>query len=512
MLPEAGQGALALQVRAGEEQLVARVDDAETRSRVEAERRCVALIGGGCLAPVAAFHDGVTSDGADRSRRRQLDRAPLRSRPGGASRPSSSPPRTDEAREDRRHAAGRARRKTLVSRLERLGHEVDALPADRDRAARRRADRRRGLRLGRRHERERRPGASAPRARRRCRGSQRSALRQRRRSARPTWCRPSRRRKACSPSCRVLPGVCSSRPLKERGACCRTRSGPTSSCSTEPVSCDPTQLPVADLYVLASASAARALGALRPGGLRSSRSARRRRGRHGGSGLDVVAEAAEHSTAGIAAAVAALRAGRLANDGVGLVDSRTTVFITFLTDFGLQDDFVGTCHGVIKRLAPDAQIIDITHGIPPQAVLQGALVLANTLPYMPRGSAPRGGRPGRGRSPAGPRSCATPTAAASSARTTGLLLPAAERAGIADAHELANPAYALESISRTFHGRDLFAPAAAHLARGVPIAELGPPIDPEALVRLDLPEPSFAEGSSTRRRCTSTASATSPST
>jgi len=60
MLPEAGQGALALQVRAGEEHLVASVDDAETRRRVEAERRCVALVGGGCLAPVAAHHDGTT--------------------------------------------------------------------------------------------------------------------------------------------------------------------------------------------------------------------------------------------------------------------------------------------------------------------------------------------------------------------------------------------------------------------------------------------------------------------
>jgi hydroxymethylbilane synthase len=59
MLPEAGQGALALQVRAGEEQLVARADDPETRRRVEAERRCVALVGGGCLAPVAAHHDGA---------------------------------------------------------------------------------------------------------------------------------------------------------------------------------------------------------------------------------------------------------------------------------------------------------------------------------------------------------------------------------------------------------------------------------------------------------------------
>src|SRR2546430_9501515 len=62
-----------------------------------------------------------------------------------------------------------------------------------------------------------------------------------------------------------------------------------------------------------------------------------------------------------------------------------STFITFLTDFGLQDDFVGTCHGVIKRIAPEAQIIDITHGIEPQRVLQGALVLRNTLPYMPSG-------------------------------------------------------------------------------------------------------------------------------
>jgi hydroxymethylbilane synthase len=60
VLPEAGQGTLALQVRAGEEHLVTPVDDAETRARVEAERRCVALIGGGCLAPVAAYHDGFT--------------------------------------------------------------------------------------------------------------------------------------------------------------------------------------------------------------------------------------------------------------------------------------------------------------------------------------------------------------------------------------------------------------------------------------------------------------------
>lgn len=164
-------------------------------------------------------------------------------------------------------------------------------------------------------------------------------------------------------------------------------------------------------------------------------------------------------------------------------------FITFLTDFGLRDDFVGTCHGVIKRIAPDVQIIDITHGIPRQRVLQGALVLANTVPYMPEGVHLAVVDPGVG----GNRRALIVRDAAGGLYVgpdNGLLVPAAEkRGGIADARELANPAYALASVSRTFHGRDLFAPAAAHLALGVEIEELGPPVDPEALVRLDLPEP-----------------------
>ena len=174
-------------------------------------------------------------------------------------------------------------------------------------------------------------------------------------------------------------------------------------------------------------------------------------------------------------------------------------FITFLTDFGLQDDFVGTCHGVMKRIAPDVEIIDITHGIAPQAVLQGALTLANTLPFMPEGvhlavvDPGVGGsrralalRDAQGRIHVGP--------------DNGLLIPAADRmGGIAEAHELTNPAYALESVSRTFHGRDLFSPAAAHLALGVPLAELGPPIAPDALARLDLPQP---EVGSSRIHCT----------
>jgi S-adenosylmethionine hydrolase len=162
------------------------------------------------------------------------------------------------------------------------------------------------------------------------------------------------------------------------------------------------------------------------------------------------------------------------------------VFVTFLSDFGLKDGFVGTCHGVIKSIAPEAQIIDITHGIPPQAVLQGALVLANTVPYMPPGvhlaivdpgvGGPRRSvalQDGDGRLYVGP--------------DNGLLLPAADEAGVTAAHEIVNPVYALQSISRTFHGRDLFSPAAAHLAKGVPLEELGPPLDPDALVRVELP-------------------------
>ena len=165
------------------------------------------------------------------------------------------------------------------------------------------------------------------------------------------------------------------------------------------------------------------------------------------------------------------------------------MFVTFLSDFGLQDDFVGTCHGVIKRIAPDAEIIDITHGIPPQQVLQGALVLANTLPYMPAGVHLAVVDPGVG---GARRALALHDAEGRHyvGPDNGLLLPAADRfGGVATAHELANPDYALQPVSRTFHGRDLFAPAAAHLARGVPLSDLGPPIAVDALVRLDVPEP-----------------------
>ena len=132
-------------------------------------------------------------------------------------------------------------------------------------------------------------------------------------------------------------------------------------------------------------------------------------------------------------------------------------------------------------------MIDITHGIPPQHVLQGALVLANTLPYMPSGvhvavvdpgvggaRKPVALRGGDGRLYVGP--------------DNGLLLVAADSlGGIEEAVEIANEDYMLTPVSRTFHGRDIFSPAGAHLAAGVELRELGPVLDPATLARLELP-------------------------
>ena len=162
--------------------------------------------------------------------------------------------------------------------------------------------------------------------------------------------------------------------------------------------------------------------------------------------------------------------------------------ITFLTDFGLQDDFVGTCHGVIAGIAPDARIIDVTHGIEPQAVLQGALVLRNTTRYQPVGVHLAVVDPGVG----GDRravAVATADGRLFVGPDNGLLTLTADELGIDAAHELTSERHRLPEVSRTFHARDVFAPAAAHLAAGVALAELGPPLDPGELVRIDLPDP-----------------------
>ena len=443
------------------------IDDPETHARVEAERRCVALIGGGCLAPVAAHHDGDTPDGADRRRGRLLDRAPLGARSG---------------RSRGRAAAARAM-KIVVTRPD--GQEQDLVAQARARSG---------------HEVVHCPliaieplgdepidvsaydwvvVTSANGARellRRAAG-------------------PMPRVAAIGPATAdvlggadLVPSVATQEGLlaelpRPAGRVLFAAAEGARTLLPDELGADvvllyrtrelrPKELPAADLVVLTSASSARALAALTTGlpvvsiGPETSRAARdgRAAGRRGGvAALERRPRRSRRRPA---------RRHRLASANV--VDSAEPVFITFLTDFGLQDDFVGTCHGVIKRIAPETQIIDITHGIPAQAVLQGALVLANTLPYMPVGvhlavvdpgvgshRRPLALRDGEGRLYVGP--------------DNGLLVPAAERAGITDAHELANPSYALETISRTFHGRDLFAPAAAHLSRGVRDRRARPP-------------------------------------
>jgi S-adenosyl-L-methionine hydrolase (adenosine-forming) len=162
--------------------------------------------------------------------------------------------------------------------------------------------------------------------------------------------------------------------------------------------------------------------------------------------------------------------------------------ITFLSDFGLQDDFVGTCHGVIARIAPDVRVIDVTHGIAPQAVLQGALVLQHATPYLPAGVHLAVVDPDVG---GNRRAVAVRTRDGSTfvGPDNGLLLLAADALEIEAAYEVTAPGYRLPRVSHTFHARDIFAPAAAHLAAGVSVDELGPPVDPDGLVRLAVPEP-----------------------
>jgi S-adenosyl-L-methionine hydrolase (adenosine-forming) len=146
---------------------------------------------------------------------------------------------------------------------------------------------------------------------------------------------------------------------------------------------------------------------------------------------------------------------------------------------------------VIKQIAPEAEVLDVTHGIPPQHVLQGALVLAHTLPYMPVGVHVAVVDPGVGgeRKPLALRGT---DGRLYVGPDNGILLLAADRlGGVQEATEIAEPAYTLESVSRTFHGRDVFSPAAAHLANGVGLGELGPKLDPAGLVRLELPEPTI---------------------
>ncbi|MGC1210031.1 MAG: SAM-dependent chlorinase/fluorinase [Micromonospora sp.] len=164
----------------------------------------------------------------------------------------------------------------------------------------------------------------------------------------------------------------------------------------------------------------------------------------------------------------------------------TVPWISLTTDYGLADGFVAACHGVIARLAPAARIIDVTHLIPPADVRRGAAVLAQTVPYLPTGVHVAVVDPGVGTIRRG-----VALAAAGGLLVgpdNGLLPDAAEAlGGVTAAVELTNPEWLAPAVSRTFHGRDVFAPVAARLALGAALTDAGPAVDPDSLVRLPAP-------------------------
>lgn len=168
--------------------------------------------------------------------------------------------------------------------------------------------------------------------------------------------------------------------------------------------------------------------------------------------------------------------------------------IVFLTDFGFRNEWVGICHAVIGKFSPGSRVVDLSHGVPPLDVRAGALVLSDCLPYLASDAVllavvdPSVGRDrdiavetGQGRLLVGP--------------DNGLLsLAWTALGGPRVAVEITSPSVILEPVSPSFHARDVLAPAAAHLAAGMPIDQLGPSIDTGGLAVLSVPEPDVEAG------------------
>jgi hypothetical protein len=160
--------------------------------------------------------------------------------------------------------------------------------------------------------------------------------------------------------------------------------------------------------------------------------------------------------------------------------------ITLTTDFGLADGYVGTMKGVILSIAPTATIVDISHNVPPQDVREAAYILYTAYPYFPQGTIhvvvvdPGVGSERRAIALRTPQATFV-------APDNGVLSYVVAGERVKQIVHLTNPSYHLSPVSRTFHGRDIFAPAAAHLARGVPLTELGDPLT--EIVTFSLPRP-----------------------
>jgi S-adenosyl-L-methionine hydrolase (adenosine-forming) len=171
-----------------------------------------------------------------------------------------------------------------------------------------------------------------------------------------------------------------------------------------------------------------------------------------------------------------------------------TPSIVFLSDFGYRNEWVGICHAVIDRIAPTSRIVDLSHGIPMLDVRAGALLLADSLPYLHPDAIslavvdPSVGRDrdlairtGDGHLLVGP--------------DNGILHPAWRVAdGVSMAVSITSTKFTLQPVAPSFHARDVLAPAAAHLAAGVPLEELGEPVDPITLAEFHVPEPNVEHG------------------
>ena len=162
--------------------------------------------------------------------------------------------------------------------------------------------------------------------------------------------------------------------------------------------------------------------------------------------------------------------------------------ICFISDYGIADVLVGTCKGVMMSIAPGASIIDVNHSVPEFDVIRGAETLRHATRYMPEGAVYL--------AVVDPGDNTKRRAVAAEVRSgaylvgpdNGLLLPAAEAlGGIARVAHLTNPRYHVRPVSNTFHGRDIFSPAAAHLAAGADLDDLGEGVVPDSMVTLDFP-------------------------
>jgi S-adenosylmethionine hydrolase len=166
--------------------------------------------------------------------------------------------------------------------------------------------------------------------------------------------------------------------------------------------------------------------------------------------------------------------------------------IAFLTDYGYADTYVAQVKAVLLRLCPTCEVLDLTHGVPPQNVRSGAYLLASATPYLPDGAIviavvdPGVGTARRAVAVQGLRHTYL-------APDNGLLSLALRDDPPQKAVVLDNPRYHLPEVSATFHGRDLFAPCAAHLANGVPLEQLGTAIPPDTLQRLPHLEPEITD-------------------